>query len=204
MTNNEENKKSKSSVILAVMGVIILFVIMEIFIGGIKKISNKETVKPINAETKKQSTVQAKTYQVGSIVKAGNWEIIVEGSEDKKTLEGIWGNKTTENNYIIVKLKIKNISNEPCSLLTTKTEQTENSFGIYSRSILELYDGKSTYIADYNLEDYANNEFDTFLNKVNPNTTITYNAVFETDLPTTQKEYKLKLNNNDKILLRIK
>lgn len=204
MADCKESNKNKSSIISVAIGVIVLFVIMEVFVGGTKRLSNNKTVETYSSKTNIQSVTQAKIYQLGSVVKVGSWEITVVGSEDKKTLKSIWGNKTTENNYIVVKLKIKNTSNEPCSLLTTKSEQTENSVGVYTRSVLELYDGKSTYVADYNLEDYADNEFDIFLNKVNPSTTITYNAVFETDMTTTQKEYKLKLNNYDSILLKIK
>lgn len=204
MENYEKGNKNKSPIIVAIIGIIIFFISIEIFLGGMKKNSNSKTAETVSTKMQKQPTVKTKIYQLGTTVSVGNWDITIEGSEDKKTLKSIWGNKTTENNYIIVKLKIKNTSNEACSLLTTKTEQTENHVGIYNRSILELYDGKSTYIADYNLEDYVDNDFDIFLNKINPNTTITYNAVFETDLPTTQKEYALKLSNNDKILLKIK
>lgn len=183
-----------------------MFIGLDLSVGAMKSYVENKNIQTSSSTKSKQTSTNSETkiYNAGTEVKLGNWQITVLGVEDKKTLKGSFTTKTTENNYIVVKLKIKNTSNEARSLLTNTTEVTTNSYNIYSRSILELYDGKSTYVANYQLEDYVNKDFDIFLNKVNPNTTITYNAVFETDLPSNQKEYKLKLNDNDKVFIRIK
>ena len=187
-----------------IFGIIVLIVAFTIFIRvltGISKSNQKQTgnikTKQVSSNTM-QTTV--KKYSLGEIVDIGEWQITVISSEDKKTLKNLYGSKTTDNNYIVVKLKIKNKSNEARTLLTTATDASS----IYTRSMLELYDGKATYVADYALEDYLDNDFDVFFSKINPNTTITYNAVFETDLLSTQKEYCLKLKDNNNILLKIK
>lgn len=189
--------KTKNQAIAGLILLIIAFNISILNIGynSISNDTNKVSTKNVN---------NIKIYEVGEIVNIGNWQLKVLGSEDKKILKSNYGSKTTENNYVIIKLQIKNLSNEAISLLTTASELTSSSYQVYSRSMLELYDGKSKYIADYNLDNYVENNFNIMFSKINPNTTITYNAVFETDLTTTQKEYKLKLNNNDNILLKIK
>lgn len=202
----ENNKKTKLSSIKIIIGIIIIFVGLNGFVGAIKSYTKKEEVQT-SSSTKKQkeiTKVGSKTYNLGTTVRLGSWEITVLNAEDKKTLKDSFGVKTTENNYIVVKLKIKNMSNQARSLLTYSTETTNNVYYANTRSILELYDGKSTYIADYVLEDYVDNDFDMIFSKINPNTTITYNAVFETDLPSSQKEYKLKLNDNNEVFLKIK
>lgn len=195
--NKKQENKGQSITGIVLSTITIFCIVFWLGIGFNEDYSNEIASTSIKSESK------SKIYEVGEIVNIGNWQLKVLGSENKKILKTNYKSKTTENNYIIVKLQIKNLSNEPTSLLTTASELTSNSYQIYSRSMLELYDGKSKYVADYTLDSYVDNDFDIMLGKINPNTAIIYNVVFETDLPTTQKEYKLKVNNNDKIFLKI-
>lgn len=200
----EKMDTDSKKALYAIIGTIILLLGLGMILNNIS--NNTITTSTEYSSTSKSTSTksQTKTYNLGTTARVGDWEITVVNAEDKKTLKDSFGTKTTENNYIVVKLKIKNMSNEARSLLTYGTETTDNAYHAYARSILELYDGKSTYIADYGLEDYADNDFDMMFSKINPNTTITYNAVFETGLPSSQKEYKLKLNDNDKVFFKIK
>jgi len=186
-----------------VVGIVILMVSLTIFVRVLTGISKSNQKQANNSKVKQVSSNTIKTtvkkYSLGEIVDIEDWQITVISSEDKKVLKSLYGSKSTDNNYIVVKLKIKNKSNEARTLLTTAT----NTNSIYTRSILELYDGKATYVADYTLEDYVDNDFDIFFNKINPNTTITYNAVFETDSQSIQKDYYLRLYKKDNILLKI-
>lgn len=195
-----DNNKTKN---YAVAGIVL--VVIACIITGVTYESDNENINTSSKATKSiVTTTKSKEYALGEKVKVNNWEITVLGSEDKKTLKNSYSSKTTENNYVVVKMKIKNLSNEANSLLTTESKLTSQSYSIYTVSELELYDGKSKYTADYNLESYVNKDFNTLINTINPNTSITYYAVFETDKPTSEKDYKLKLKGNNNILLNIK
>lgn len=197
-------KKNKRPTLFIVIGIILLIWGFSSWIRGLTGIHvSKEQTTQSSSNNVIVQKKASKTYEVGKTVNVDAWQITVLGSEDRKTIENGWQQKSAENNYIIVKLKIKNISNNPVSLLTTKSQVSNNSFSIRTQSILQLRSGNKTYIADYELEDYVENEFDVFLDKINPNTTIIYNAVFETDLPTTEQYYKLMINDNDEIYLNI-
>lgn len=197
-------KRNKKPTIFIVIGIILL---IWGFLSGVSGLAGIHNSREQATQSSNNNVIvqkkASKTYNVGETVNIDGWQITVLGSEDRKNIGNEWQQKSTENNYIIVKLKIKNISNNPVSLLTTKSQVSSNSFSILTQSILQLRSGNKTYIADYELEDYVENEFDVFLDKINPNTTIVYNAVFETDLPTTEQYYKLMINDNDEIYLKI-
>lgn len=146
----------------------------------------------------KKVTENSKVYKMGTIAEVGNWEVQILNVENKKNIAEELNLQNTEDNYAVVKLKIKNLSKEPSSLTTTKVDDNT----IFLQGIFYLTDEEKTYYPNHNLESYIN-DFNIYLDKVNPNTTIEYSAVFETDLPTTEKEFLLKLEDYNNTFFRL-
>ena len=110
--STSKEKKGQQGQSIAGIGLTVFAILMVIGYGmsGISTSDNKSTSS--NSKTTSSSTSsKTKVYDVGQPVKIGQWEITVLEAEDTQSLGTVYP-KTTENNYIIVKMRIKNLSNE--------------------------------------------------------------------------------------------
>ena len=123
-TKKDETEKMDSDskkALYAVIGIIILLLSLGMILNNVSN-NTTTTTTAYNSTLKSTSTKsETKVYNLGTTARVGDWEITVVNAEDKKTLKDSFGTKTTENNYIVVKLKIKNMYNESRSLLTYST-----------------------------------------------------------------------------------
>lgn len=182
------------------MAWIILIVVVILVFGMV--FSNIETIDDSSTETTKQTTSKSSNnlYEMNEKVNFGDWQIEVTDVKDTQVLKTEHDSKETKNNYIVVTMEIKNLQNKPAMLLTSDTQVTLGSVGIYSRSLFELHNNKDEYVADYNLEGYLDNDISIMFNEINPKITVKYKAVFETNKKSTDENYTLTIDGSEKAI----
>lgn len=130
-----------------------------------------------------QPTQQAKKeFKIGETVKAGDIEYTVASVQDKKSIgQNEFTMKNTENNFIVLKVSVKNMGDK------SKTIDT---------NMFKLKDFKgTTYSADAGIAMYANEVGKSFfLQQVNPNITTTGFVVFETPTKNADTPYILEVS----------
>jgi len=163
-----------------------IIIVLVIFIGT----SNQENAeKKIieqteHVEVQKHSEQKEETavYKIGDTVSVGNFEYTVLEVSDSNVLgTNPYLKKETENNYVKVKLSVKNIGNE--------AKYIDNR-------MFELSDKKgSKYSADSTLDMYANESGENFFfEEINPGITKSAYVVFETPSANSEVHYELKVN----------
>lgn len=179
MGNYDEKKEEKSLIKGIAIFAIILIILIPLFTsGGIKSEKSNE-------------------YSINEAVITDSWKIEVLSVENTKILDyGGLSQKTTENNYLLVKMKLKNISDKPITPTKDETDLHLHYTTIQTRSIFELKSGNATYYSNQFLEQYVEDNYFALGNAINPNTEIIYTAVFETDKPSTESQYILEIDDN--------
>ena len=186
---NTKKQNSKNHIDDKKAGIIIVIILILVSFFGI--ITNSDTS---NTSTKNSKTSSLMYYNIGDVVNYKDWEIKILNVDNTKQLDETM---KTNNNYIVVELEMKNLQDEASSPLTTKRELTTSSYSIYTKSIFEIYAANKTYVASENLESYVDNNFNILFDKINPNTTVKYKVVFETDFTTDDKNVTFGISNSN-------
>ena len=163
-------------------------------------VSSRNTIATSNKNTK---TTPSHTYNMNEIVKTDYWQVQILSVENKKELKReFFGSKKTDNNYLLIKMKLKNLSNEPNCPTRGITSTTSSYFKIETSSIFEVHSGTAKYYSDMELGNYISNS-NTLFDTINPNTEVEYTVAIETDKPSTESNYILEIHDDSSYVTKI-
>lgn len=119
------------------------------------------------------------TYESSKAEKADNFEYKIVSVQNKKTIGEKYLNKSTENNYVVVKVELVNKSKEAKMI---------------DYSMFKLKDSADTeYVADPILAVYVDSKSHFSLKKINPNIKINGYVVFEVPKSSKGEKYTLTI-----------
>ena len=128
----------------------------------------------------KEALKQSDTILIGDVAADNDGvEFCVTGVENLKSIGSDFTELVTDNNFVVVTIKIVNNSNEP-----------------YDVNALDfsLIEGDKEY--EHNAEAILLYENSMFIDTINPNLSDEYTIVYETPTTTDESEYKLKIVHN--------
>lgn len=192
MNNDNKNIDNKTVIYLA----IIVFVLMVIFVI----VGSNST----NVNYKNNDTIKEVFYNINEEVKTDCWQIQILSVDNKSKVNDGYNIKETTNNYLLIKMKLKNISNNPASPTRSIKSITNNSIGVMTSSIFEINNGVSNYYTNNELEMYIPNNYLMLWDTINPNTEVEYTAVIETDKQSTECNYILEVHDDSSYVTKIK
>lgn len=142
--------------------------------------SDETSVSTETTEEKAEATEEKKEYAVGDEVKVDKIAYTVNSVKETNRITSSWDEtKTTDGMYVIVDVTIKNNDKESIYV-------DEEMFKV-------LTPDETEYSSDYELDSYVNDEFDFFIEEINPNLSKTGKVVFE--LPADVAEYDLEVTD---------
>ncbi len=168
--------------------VIIAVFIIAISSGGSDEskttnVENSKNGSVMTQETEQQNNTEEKEeiYKIGDVVTVGDFEYTVLEVSDTKSLgSNPYLKKETENNYIVVKVTVKNIGSEAKTIYTDMFELKD--------------DNDIAYESDGTLGLYVNEGGDGFLlEELNPNISRTGYVVFETPITNLEAQFDLRV-----------
>lgn len=217
MSNQKKDNSNRNAWIILIILIAIVFIAL--FIGGIISamsefiIETASTSSTTSSNSKASSSTSSKntttssshTYNMNEVVKTDYWQIHIISVDNKQELKRrYYGTKKTNNNYLLIKMKLKNISNQPNQPTRSITSVTNTSVGFQTSSIFEVHSGSAKYYSDYELESYIEDNYTLMFDTINPNTEVEYTVVIETDKPSTESSYILEVHDDSSYITKIR